>query len=118
MFAAQKTIPHQFGQRTHGQPLVEGALDLGIAAFHRVADDDQVGMMIEIRFAKAQQDADAARFQKRGHRRIDVFVAAGDRVAEFAAHRGDGRHRGATNPHKMHPALRGTSAIDLLVQHH
>ncbi len=31
MFAAQKTVPHQFRQRTHPQPLVERALHLGIA---------------------------------------------------------------------------------------
>jgi len=66
--------------------------------------------VIEIRFAKPRQDADAARFEKGRHRRIDVLVAAGDGATEFAAHRGDGRHRGAANPHKM-------DGVDLLLQH-
>jgi hypothetical protein len=61
VFALNKMIPHEFGQRTNVEPFVQRSLDLRVAAFHRVADDDQIGVMVEIRFTIPAEDADAMR---------------------------------------------------------
>src|ERR1700685_4180514 len=49
-------------------PFVQRPFHLRVAAFHGVANDDQIGMRVEIRFAIPAEDANAMGFEKCGHR--------------------------------------------------
>ncbi len=70
--------------------------------------------MIEVGGPVPFRDRDPAGFEEGGHGRVNILVAAGDRVPELAAERGDGRHGGPANADEMNGVRRARSRFDLL----
>ena len=92
--AGEELLAQQRGHRSEGNALVEHAFHFGIAARERIADDDEVGRGIEIRFGVGLQDRNAERAKQVAHGRIGRLVGAGDAMAlqlQQAGQRGHGR---------------------------
>ena len=94
-FAAfEKFLAQQRGHGGEGNALVEDAFDFRIAAGERIADDDEIGSGIEIRFGVGLEDGNAERAKQIAHGRIGGLVGAGDAMAlelKQAGERGHGR---------------------------
>ena len=80
-----------------------------------VADDEHVGAArdaVELRGVVAFGQRDAERLELRAHRRVDVRVAAGDRVAGRARDRGEPAHERAADAEdvEVHGAIGRGSA--------
>ena len=99
--AADEELLQCLGQRDVPQPALKDGLDLLVASAHRVADDDQVGLVDEILGVVALHHADALLFEHRNHRRVHVLVGAGHVVTAFLQQRGHGAHRRAADPHHV-----------------
>ena len=92
--AREELLAQERGHGGEGNALVEDALDLGIAAGERVADDDEIGRGREIRFGVGLEDGNAERAEQIAHGRIGGLVGAGDAMApklQEAGQRGHGR---------------------------
>ena len=79
--ACEELFAQQRGHGGEGNALVEDALDFGIAAGERVADDDEIGRGREVRFGVGLEDGNAERAEQIAHGRIGGFVGAGDAMA-------------------------------------
>ncbi len=77
----EKLLAQQGGHGGEGNPVVEHAFNLGVAAGERVADDDEVGSGIEIGFSVGLKDGNAKFAKEIAHGRIGGFVGAGDAMA-------------------------------------
>jgi hypothetical protein len=82
---------------------IQDILDFGIAARHRVADDHQIGMRLQVRRIEALVDLNAEVFQKSAHRRIDIAIRAGNGVTALLQHPGQRRHARAANRDHVNP---------------
>ena len=80
-----------------GRAGVEDRFHQRVAADDRVADDVEIRCERELLGAVAFDQVDAERAQLLAHRRVDVGVAAGHRVAAFARQRRDASHEGAAD---------------------
>src|SRR5512139_383743 len=80
-----------------GQAALEDGFHQRVAAGHDVADDEDIGLEVDLAGVPAFGQFDAERAQLVGHRRVDVGVAAGDGVAGWARDGGDAAHEGAAD---------------------
>ena len=94
---AQHVLGQPLRARDVRQAAVQQALDDGLAAAHDVADDDHVGVQVELRGVVALDQRDALRLELRAHRRVDVGVRTGDAVARGARERRDAAHERAAD---------------------
>ena len=96
----------QCGHGCERNTLVEDALNFGIAARERVADDDEVGNRIEIRFAVWLADGNAERAKQIAHGRIGGLVGACDAVALELQQAGERGHGCAADTDEVNVARR------------
>ena len=91
-------------QHVLGEPLrarhvrhaaVQQPLDERLAARHDVADDDDVGLQVELRGIVAVDQLDALGRKLRAHRRVDVGVGAGHAMPRGARERREAAHEGS-----------------------
>ncbi len=106
-------------QHVFGEPLrtrnvtpigIQYRLEQRVAAGDRVADDEHIGGRgdrVELRRIVAFGQRDPQARELRAHRRIDVGVAAGDRVAALPRDRGDPAHERPADAEdvQMHASL-------------
>ena len=102
--APEESIANRFGQRAVPDFAFEHALELGVAARDRIADDHQIDVRADVICRIAGHDADALGLEEVAHRRIDVLVGAADVVAAVFQQRGEGRHRRAADADQVDPA--------------
>ncbi len=95
--SAQHVLRQPLRARRVRQPAVEQPLDDRLAAAHHVADDDDVGLEVELFRSIALDQRDALRLELRAHRRVDAGIRAGDAVARRAGQRGDAAHERAAD---------------------
>ena len=100
MASTEEKLLQRFGQREVEEFAIENRFHGGIAARHRVADDDEVGGGNILR-TKTRGDFYALGFQKGGHWGVDVFVLSGDLKSAIAHGRGDGAHRRAADAEEV-----------------
>ncbi len=116
VFARQQQFPHEFGQRTDGQAMIETKLDFRVAAFHGVPHHDPVRSVIEVGGAITLGNGDLVGFEEGRHGRVDILVAAGDLMTELTTKRGDRSHGGAADTDEMDGPRPSRSRFDLLHQ--
>ncbi len=99
--AANKVFLEQLGQRAEAQLPFEHDFGLGVAARDGVADNDKVGLVIEIGLGVAVHHRDLFRGEKGGHGRINVLIRASDGKAPVLHRAGDTGHGCATDADEM-----------------
>ena len=109
MPAAQEIIFQNFRQREIKKFPVQDRFHFRIAALHRVADHDHIGGRGDI---VRLDNPDVTRIprsaQKRGHRRIDAFIGAGDAETALFQRRGHRPHRRPADAEKVKITRLGT----------
>ena len=100
-FAADEILLQEFGQRAVSQPVLQHRLDLRVAPGEGVADDDQVGPLVQVALRIPGGDLNLARGKKRRHGRVEVLVRTGDQESLLLHRGGGGCHGGAANASKM-----------------
>src|ERR1700686_1445638 len=98
---AQYRIGQPLRPRGIRQVAIEHGLDHRHAARHDVADDDDLGLELELFGVVALDQFDAERAQLRAQRRIHIAVRTGDAVSGRARDRGDAAHERAANSENM-----------------
>ena len=83
----------------------------GIAARERIADDDEIGRGIEIRFGVGLEDRNAKRAQQIAHGRIGGLVGAGDAMALQLQKPGERSHRRAADADQVNVLRRCVDAV-------
>ena len=99
--AAQEKLLQDFRQRGVVKLPVQNRFHFGVAADHGVSDDDDLGVGRNIFGAIPLMKRDPLALEKGRHRRINIFVRAGDGEAALAQRRGDRSHRGAADAKEM-----------------
>ena len=94
-------LQHILGQPTRTgrvrQAAIQHCFDDFNPATHDIADDDAVGLNLQLRGVKALMNLHAEITQLRAHWRVYVFVAAGYFEAGCPRQRSDPTHEGAAN---------------------
>jgi hypothetical protein len=98
---AQEIGLQRLGQREVIPLRFQRRLQLRIPALDRVAHHEDHVLGGQIFRAVTRLDGDALFRQEGRHRRVDVLVGTGDRVALVAQHRRHRAHRGPANAHEM-----------------
>ena len=83
------------------QPLVQRLFQRRVAPAERVADDDPVRRGPQMPGGIARHDIDAGGGQLFAHRRIDIFIGAGHRMAQAPGDLRDAAHEGAADAQDM-----------------
>ena len=78
-------------------PLSSKASISAIAAAHDIADDDHIGLELELFRVIALDEFDPQRLELIRHRRIDVLIGSRDTMAGGARQRGDTAHERAAD---------------------
>ncbi len=87
-------------QRGHGRkrnPFVEDVFNFGITARERIADDDEIGRRVEVRFGVRLENRNAERTKQVAHGRIGGAVGARDAMSLQLKEAGERGHRGAAD---------------------
>ena len=104
--AGEEFFAQERGHGGEGNALVEDALDFRIAAGERIADDDEIGSGVEIRFGVGLEDGNAERAKQIAHGRIGSFVRTGDAMALELQQAGERGHGRAADADEMNVARR------------
>ena len=84
------------------QTAVQHGFDDLDAAAHDVADDDAVGIDVQLRRVDALVNVDAELLQLCAHRRVNVAIAAGHLVTRCAGQRCNAAHEGSANTENVY----------------
>jgi len=103
---AQEVGLHRLGQREIEPLRVERRLEFRVAAFDRVADDEDGILRGQVLRLETGLDGNALFGKKSRHRRVDALIRAGDGVAFVAQHRRDRAHGGSADTQKVKRARR------------
>ena len=109
--APQKVIADRLRQRAIPPLLLEHRLQLRVAARNGVAHDHEIDVGRDVRSVVSGEGADLFRFQKRAHRRVDVFVRSLDVAARALQQCRQRRHRGAAHTDQMNLHATPASSI-------
>ena len=104
--AAQKMIFQDFRQRHIKEFPVEHGFHFRIAAFHRVPDHHHIDIRRDVLGAISSFEFDATLFEEDRHRRINIFIRAGNFESALLQRGRDCSHGRAGNSKKMKTSRR------------